>query len=520
MKTLQRAVYEEQLCDSILESRYSDLEKVSEELTNAFWRREVHPGKLCRAAVHILQEDTKFGNLLESSWQTDLDTFAKQFSYKTVVQFLVKPLFQALLRTSFVRDVRVEKLLTYARSMYLDKAINSHDIFDDVDHKGVTALACNAYFSGYIFYESAKDSLNVEILIYNLEANTNEHLDAFLVALVACFRPLNSLKFRDRIKTAPWFGNDEFMRDVLKLQIENTEREFELSQTIIEATPIEKGVSAQVKAQYEESPYPPWTNFVRSGPIPPNELLNSAGFRFNGERFGNRDEIDVLVAGCGTGSTAIFIATAWTRARVTGLDLSRASLSYAMRCAEELGVSGIRFVQGDILRISELKQNFDYIDCSGVLHHLENPIEGLRSLVEICRPGGEIFNTDQGSQFTSFEVTGRLKEAGITISMDGRGRCMDNIFIERLWRSLKYEAVHLHELTDGFHAERVIEWIGFYNSAGPIRRSEAKRRRKPTRLGHRLTRSMSLWRDAEPHSSPTIQQEISPLSSYCPTDNS
>ena len=80
----------------------------------------------------------------------------------------------------------------------------------------------------------------------------------------------------------------------------------------------------------------------------------------------------------------------------------------------------------------------------------------------------EIFNTDQGSQFTSFDFTGRLKDAGVTISMDGRGRCMDNIFIERLWRSLKYEAVHLHELTDGFHAERVIaDWIGFYNTERP-----------------------------------------------------
>jgi putative transposase len=80
----------------------------------------------------------------------------------------------------------------------------------------------------------------------------------------------------------------------------------------------------------------------------------------------------------------------------------------------------------------------------------------------------EIFNTDQGSQFTSFDFTGVLKEAGITISMDGRGRCMDNIFIERLWRSLKYEAVYLHELTDGFKAERIIgEWIDFYNTERP-----------------------------------------------------
>ena len=80
----------------------------------------------------------------------------------------------------------------------------------------------------------------------------------------------------------------------------------------------------------------------------------------------------------------------------------------------------------------------------------------------------EIFNTDQGSQFTSFHFAGVLKDAGIKISMDGRGRCMDNIFIERLWRSLKYEAVYLHEMTDGFVAERVIDdWLAFYNSERP-----------------------------------------------------
>ena len=80
----------------------------------------------------------------------------------------------------------------------------------------------------------------------------------------------------------------------------------------------------------------------------------------------------------------------------------------------------------------------------------------------------EIFNTDQGSQFTSLYFTGVLRDVGVAISMDGRGRCMDNIFIERLWRSLKYEAVYLHELTDGFAAERVIgEWIGFYNTERP-----------------------------------------------------
>lgn len=79
-----------------------------------------------------------------------------------------------------------------------------------------------------------------------------------------------------------------------------------------------------------------------------------------------------------------------------------------------------------------------------------------------------IFNTDQGSQFTGSAFTGRLQEAAVAISMDGRGRCMDNVFIERLWRSLKYEAVYLHELADGFEARRLIgEWLAFYNGERP-----------------------------------------------------
>ena len=80
----------------------------------------------------------------------------------------------------------------------------------------------------------------------------------------------------------------------------------------------------------------------------------------------------------------------------------------------------------------------------------------------------QIFNTDQGSQFTSLDFATTLKDAGVAISMDGRGRCMDNIFIERLWRSLKYEAVYLHELTDGFQAQRGISrWMEFYNTQRP-----------------------------------------------------
>ena len=99
--------------------------------------------------------------------------------------------------------------------------------------------------------------------------------------------------------------------------------------------------------------------------------------------------------------------------------------------------------------------------------HADFCIEALEEALE-CYGRPAIFNTDQGSQFTSTEFTGFLQAHGIRISMDGRGRWLDNVFIERLWRSLKYEAVYLHEIADGFAARRVIgEWLTFYNTARP-----------------------------------------------------
>ena len=80
----------------------------------------------------------------------------------------------------------------------------------------------------------------------------------------------------------------------------------------------------------------------------------------------------------------------------------------------------------------------------------------------------EIFNTDQGSQFTSGDWIDVLTDAKIKISMDGKGRWIDNRMIERLWRSLKQEAVYLHEITNGFQAKQIIDdWTGFYNSERP-----------------------------------------------------
>ena len=93
-------------------------------------------------------------------------------------------------------------------------------------------------------------------------------------------------------------------------------------------------------------------------------------------------------------------------------------------------------------------------------------VSTLKRALKTATP--EIFNTDQGSQFTSEEFTGALAGVGIRISMDGRGRALDNAFIERLWRSVKYEDVYLHDYLDG-HALRagLGRYIHFYNYERP-----------------------------------------------------
>ena len=99
--------------------------------------------------------------------------------------------------------------------------------------------------------------------------------------------------------------------------------------------------------------------------------------------------------------------------------------------------------------------------------HADFCVEALEdALARHGRP--DIFNTDQGSQFTGAAFTGVLKDGGIRVSMDGRGNWMDNVFIERLWRSLKYERVYLHAFETGSELRAgLARWIGYYNARRP-----------------------------------------------------
>jgi len=144
--------------------------------------------------------------------------------------------------------------------------------------------------------------------------------------------------------------------------------------------------SAAVQHMYEENPYPRWH---RLGPATPQELgqilHELTGRAFEPPGFIRRPRL--LVAGCGTGREMLSAAKAWQPASITGFDLSRTSLAYAQRMADRLGFD-VELYQADLLELGDWDRRFDVIVCTGVLHHLEDPLLGWRILARLLRPGG------------------------------------------------------------------------------------------------------------------------------------
>ena len=128
-------------------------------------------------------------------------------------------------------------------------------------------------------------------------------------------------------------------------------------------------------------------------------------------------------------------------------------------------ITYIRMAEGFVylVAVMDLFSRFVLSWALSVTMELDFCVEALKRALGRGRP--EIFNTDQGSQFTSDEWIKVLKDAGIAISMDGKGRWIDNVFIERLWRSVKYEEVYLHGYTNGTEARTSLtRYFSFYNA--------------------------------------------------------
>jgi putative transposase len=131
-------------------------------------------------------------------------------------------------------------------------------------------------------------------------------------------------------------------------------------------------------------------------------------------------------------------------------------------------ITYIRLKQGFIYLVAVIDWYSRYVLAWEISTTLDKEfcMKALNRALEFGKP--EIFNTDQGVQFTSLEFTGRLEAAGIQISMDGRGRALDNVFVERLWRSVKYEEVYLKDYQDVRVAKDGLgNYFQFYNAERP-----------------------------------------------------
>ncbi len=131
-------------------------------------------------------------------------------------------------------------------------------------------------------------------------------------------------------------------------------------------------------------------------------------------------------------------------------------------------ITYIRMKRGFVYLVAVIDWRSRYVLSSEVSNTLDKEfcVSALKDALAVSKP--EIFNTDQGAQFTSDEFTGCLAENGIAISMDGKGRAFDNIFVERLWRSVKYEEVYLREYENVRDAVRGLrQYFRFYNMERP-----------------------------------------------------
>lgn len=184
-------------------------------------------------------------------------------------------------------------------------------------------------------------------------------------------------------------GEGEIQAQLIRRAIDEPARERDLARTVPAFTPHDgDAVSEAVKDQYEANPYPRWS----APPAPrPRPLRDAVSVLPGLDRKTCGDRVEsVLVAGCGTGFEPIDMARMDPSLAITAMDLSRASLAHGMRVAEDLGLTQIRFVQGDILKLDPVQGPFDVITSTGVIHHMARPEDGLARLAGVLRPGGVV----------------------------------------------------------------------------------------------------------------------------------
>ena len=302
-----------------------------------------------------------------------------------IIQNLSKEeLFLLMLQKSLMTDKFLEKLLTKLRYEILFTLVDSNQNILKRYFDFIVSLAEQCLLNEYVYVQSKKEINHVNQLKNKIV--NNKEINELEMAILGCYIPLYTSKNITN-KLLDYKSKNILFNDLITMQIKEPLKEIKLVNSIKSFDKIFDSVSKKVREQYEEHPYPRWRYTNKN--LPSNFL-----FKLNNEIKPNKIEYsnkfvnpNVLIAGCGTGKH-ITIAERYLNANILGVDLSLASLAYAKRKTEELGFKNIEFLHADILQLKNLNRKFDVIECVGTLHHMKDPLTGLKVLLDLLEPHG------------------------------------------------------------------------------------------------------------------------------------
>src|SRR5215471_9182173 len=302
-------------------------------------------------------------------------------------------LLQALLSSSRIADSGLERFLTVLRAGLLTMAADTPeaDAIDTDELQLYCTLARQCFVNDYVFDVASTELAQAKSLRRRLIAalETNASIPVLQLVAVAAYFPLHSLPSPSALLAKSW---PDAVAPLLLQQVREPDEERQYRVSIPQLTAIEDTVSLLVQEQYEQNPYPRWVKPAAApNPITFDDYLRRLFPVSEFHRLGKHRDVEVLVAGCGTGQHSVEIAQRWTGTRVLAVDLSLTSLCYAKRQTERLGLDNIDYAQADILKLEGLGRTFDVIEAAGVLHHLADPQGGWRVLSSLLRPGGFLF---------------------------------------------------------------------------------------------------------------------------------